>query len=496
MARPSAIYRSSQQSNLVRTKYKFPILDPQELVMLYDTMGFEISESLLTRPTSSFMKSLIEQIMDKFLYISPYSLREKVMKIEVDYGYDDDMMNDNGNTNDDQDNENDEITGQDVFSNNNATQKYDIRPSISIVACQRIMYKFLCDCGVDDFSIRDVSKPESGRLRIILSALINYARFREERMGDFDELMDKNDKTLEDYKQLINKNKEYKNQIEKITMDLNNQDYTLDELYAKNQELENQLRDLRMIQKQLTADHEKYRNEKVELLNELENQSALYIETEKDLEEVRPYIKESPESIKDLIQKMKESEIKELETLKNLEQKFRNITISLDSFQLLIQELNNLHKILDELKIEATRSKTYDDKLKSLKNQTVETEEQANEYNRKMLQIERQLKHNEDRISKLQTFYSEKMKSLDEKIATQITEFSAIKSEKNLEDVDLSEKEAQINDWMSKIAEYERRYKLECKEANFELEKLNSKVLLYISEINNKIKDSKDLLSI
>lgn len=490
MARPSAIYRSSQQSTQTKNKYKFPILDSQELVLLYDTMGFNINESSLTRPNSSFMKSLIEQILDKFLYISPYSLRDKVAQIEMEYS-DSDSEERAGN---DKNAKNGEFGSQSDANQRKGQFKYDIKSSISVVACQRIMYKFLCDCGVDDFNIRDISKPEPSRLRIILSALINYARFREERMGDLDELMDKNDQTLENYKTLVKKNREIQSEIDRIVENLKAQQYTHEELFNHNEDLENQLRNLRQIQKQLAEEHDKYRSEKTGLINELENQSALYIETEKDLEEIRPYIKESPESVRELTQKMKESETKESETLKGLENKLRSITISLDSFQLLTQELNNLQKLTDDLKIESTRNRSYDDKLKSLKSQMVETTEEANEYSRKMIQIERQLKHNEDRITKLQSFYTEKMKSLEEKIAIQNNEYNSLKSEKNLEDVDLSEKESQINDWRSKITDIEKQYELECKETNFDLEKLNSKILLYIAEITNKIKESKEVL--
>jgi hypothetical protein len=39
--------------------------------------------------------------------------------------------------------------------------------------------------GIHDFSMTDVQKPEPLRLKRILSALINFARFREARIGDY-----------------------------------------------------------------------------------------------------------------------------------------------------------------------------------------------------------------------------------------------------------------------------------------------------------------------
>ncbi len=41
--------------------------------------------------------------------------------------------------------------------------------------------------GVDSFSIRDIINPNGPRLRRILSAIINFAKFREDRMVLFEE---------------------------------------------------------------------------------------------------------------------------------------------------------------------------------------------------------------------------------------------------------------------------------------------------------------------
>jgi kinetochore protein Nuf2 len=40
--------------------------------------------------------------------------------------------------------------------------------------------------GVLDFCIRDLIKPESARVKKILSAIINFAKFREEQLPVFD----------------------------------------------------------------------------------------------------------------------------------------------------------------------------------------------------------------------------------------------------------------------------------------------------------------------
>jgi kinetochore protein Nuf2 len=37
--------------------------------------------------------------------------------------------------------------------------------------------------GIEDFSFRDLVKPEPARVRRIMSAIINFVKFREERMS-------------------------------------------------------------------------------------------------------------------------------------------------------------------------------------------------------------------------------------------------------------------------------------------------------------------------
>ena len=52
----------------------------------------------------------------------------------------------------------------------------------------RHLSKLMAACGVKDFTWRDVFKPEPPRLRKNLSAIINFCKFRDEKLYAFDEL--------------------------------------------------------------------------------------------------------------------------------------------------------------------------------------------------------------------------------------------------------------------------------------------------------------------
>jgi kinetochore protein Nuf2 len=50
--------------------------------------------------------------------------------------------------------------------------------------------KLMAASGIHDFGLKDIFKPEPIRLRIILSAIINFAKFREEKIAIFAEYVE------------------------------------------------------------------------------------------------------------------------------------------------------------------------------------------------------------------------------------------------------------------------------------------------------------------
>jgi kinetochore protein Nuf2 len=46
----------------------------------------------------------------------------------------------------------------------------------------------MLELGFADFNFRDITKPTHERIVKILSALVNYARFREERLTTFEQV--------------------------------------------------------------------------------------------------------------------------------------------------------------------------------------------------------------------------------------------------------------------------------------------------------------------
>jgi len=48
----------------------------------------------------------------------------------------------------------------------------------------------MATCGVHDFALKDIYKPEYKRLKFIFSAIINFAKYREDNMPAFETLLE------------------------------------------------------------------------------------------------------------------------------------------------------------------------------------------------------------------------------------------------------------------------------------------------------------------
>ncbi|KAG7821226.1 hypothetical protein KL928_001310 [Ogataea angusta] len=453
MARPSAIYRSSQPTAIPRTRYKFPILETRELVSLFDTMDFNVSEEMLTKPTPSFMKSLIEQIMDKFLYVSPHSLKQRIQQME----------------------------------NNEDDDQEGLQNSLSVVASQRIMYKFLCDCGVEDFSIRDMAKPEPSRIRIILSALINYARFREERMGDCEQLLVSSENTLSQYKHALKINNSLKSAYEDLTNKILRQGYNEDEIMTKNQQLQNELKALTETQQQLAAARAEYKTQKFGLIRELENQNSLLLECEKELERLTPYIRESPESVKEVIDSLKDSLANEQKHLTELEQRSKNISISIDSFQQLTHEFRNYHRVLEEIQTEFSKQEKSTESIQNMQDEIQRMEVELNDKSRQINHLKKQLNSQKEKLATFKENTRQKLLQLEDKSKELREERAQLMERKSEEDEIIRNKENEAIDWEMQSEKLKKDFEAECKGASYEMNELNSKINFYIDEMANRI---------
>lgn len=73
--------------------------------------------------------------------------------------------------------------------------------------------KLMTEVGIDDFSLKDLIRPEGPRLRLHLSAIINFTKFREEQLAVFEDFSRRSEELVEQRNKLAAREAELSGKI-------------------------------------------------------------------------------------------------------------------------------------------------------------------------------------------------------------------------------------------------------------------------------------------
>ncbi len=82
----------------------------------------------------------------------------------------------------------------------------------------RRLFDLMRRCGVPDFTLRDLTKPEYSRTRRNVSAVINFAKFREEKVATYEAANEESVAMEQRYSSAKRKNADLKAQIKRLEM--------------------------------------------------------------------------------------------------------------------------------------------------------------------------------------------------------------------------------------------------------------------------------------
>ena len=133
--------------------YSFPLLKVEDILHFLKSVSITINVADLKTPNASIVRRMLELFVEDIMGISKEELQ----------------------------------TPQFVGLENLEYPELH-EESIPELGFFRAVVKMMMACGVLDFSIVDLVDPEGKRFRKQLSALINFTRFRNERMGAFSEV--------------------------------------------------------------------------------------------------------------------------------------------------------------------------------------------------------------------------------------------------------------------------------------------------------------------
>lgn len=486
MSRPSSIYRSGNSSSTSRRIHHiipqdpFPLLDFKEISVCLQSCDFTANEELIVKPTSQYVRTLLEQLLESFMGLSVESIdniSESLLRgpgVHAN-GLEENNRHDNDSQNDDDDDN-------------------DIAQSSRLIILYKAASKLFEVCGIRDFTLMDIMRPEPHRMRRLLSAIVNYARFREENSGECERLVMVSETNIERLKQAQAENTRLSNQIEDLKRRIEStqtedgrRKATLKQINSYNAKLESELKKLKKSQEVLTLEHAKYKEEKKRLIEKLEDHNYLIMESNKELEKLKSYVLLNPEILTKVIEDLKNTLNDYQVGMTELESKNKNITITIESFQLVEQELKNLFRILEEILNELTKEDSALDTLNKYQEFKEQQSLTLNDINRQIQQINRQLNNTDDKIKRLRQQSHERSETSRQRLVSLKNDYDNLVKERKVKEQELNKKKDYISDLELKMNNERNEFQIELRNAELAVAKLNSHVKLYLTEMKKKI---------
>jgi len=351
-------HSNSQQSHNYDV---FPILDIEEIALCLQSCDFSIATpQSIAKPTSVFVITLYKQIIDSFMGLSPDQLIAQQQE----------QQNRIKNINQKSDTQNLTTTADQSQSYNDISYFNDTE-TIKILILNKICFKFFQDIGIDNFNIMDLYKPEFNRTKRLLSAVVNYARFREERMNDCYEFLSTTENLLNQLKEKFDESNEigeqygkYKNaNIDDVNGKIKTHENEIKNLQAK-------LKELVTLQGKLTNEYEEYKLHKKEALSNLESLGFQEIDLEADRDKLSKYCEMNTDEIDSMISNLQQSLHTQQEVLKSLEFEQKKLIEDIENFTKLF---NDLSSILDFIVTDIQESHMKETQFKELQERNQNT---------------------------------------------------------------------------------------------------------------------------
>lgn len=366
----------------------------------------------------------------------------------------------------------------------NEADHFDIyADSLLLMVFYQHLHKLMREVGFPHFSLQDITKPDALRVRRILSAIINFAKFREEQLEVYDKFTAKASAYQTKHDELLEQNEDSIRRVEELKVRRIKDEPLVAQARATNEALTNELYDLKRIEGQTMAEYDKLKVEKQEITSRLDNNAIMRQNTEREIQKIRSRIVHSPEKLKQQLADMSSSLINEKQFLNDKGKKTRELNAKVDILTSLEINVLSCVKLLEECDSELARVDSAHKRVVHLEEQVDQKRLEVRELSVRDTQLQRQLTNAEEKLSRANRQLESKRESTRTRMA-KITEERRIVQEDRMQiDIEMDKKKALIESMQGKIMELREEVAAEVDGVNAQFGILSGHVDLYMKEV-------------
>jgi len=247
--------------------------------------------------------------------------------------------------------------------------------SVAALGFARALQTLMVAVGVPEFSMRDVYNPDAKHTIRNLSAIINFAKFREECVDKFTELSAESEELRDRHQEALDDNNALQKQLAELRANQEELEPLQEEMVADCENLQGNIDKLNKQQAALGNEITELKAESNELNDRIANDRFLIHGAKQEREKLKSQIVQSPEKIRKQLDDMKTAVNGERSNVAGLESQLKDVRGRLDSLQKLSKDMKKNLGVVEELEAQAEKVKSAKAALKET-NTNIESSEQ------------------------------------------------------------------------------------------------------------------------
>ena len=371
--------RKKERASISNMSYSFPILSNDEIRSCLKELKIDLSERDLLRPTHESLRHVYESAFELFYNMD--------LDDEETFQPDPEIAEEVG------------MEFPELYE--------DAIPNLLFLSrLQELMMKI----GVEDFSFKDVWKPEYTRTRRNMSALINFAKFREEQLIEFADIINECAEAEEKLKEVKREHERLRMEVERAESrkeregEREEDEEELRRLEKENKILEEEVAEQERVlaaqEREIAEQEEKAAKEKEEL-EKLEEELAKAEKTNKELKEKMEEERKNSKGMDPELQKaMGEMKIEEDKVAK-LEEQVKEMEEDKRVMEDISERLREAIDVMEKIIEEQEKQDKMKESVEETKKQIAENEEETWKLDAKLEQLKRQEQTLNERMQRL-----------------------------------------------------------------------------------------------
>ncbi|ODV89208.1 hypothetical protein CANCADRAFT_3841 [Tortispora caseinolytica NRRL Y-17796] len=392
----------------------FPLLELKELIACLDGCNISMTEEAIARPNQNTVTALWKQVAFAFT------------SMQEDISFEALIASAN------------KVYGPDYDGPEGPQYVEDMLSRQEKLLLVRAIYRLLKSCGVDDFALRDIVQPEFTRLRRQLSAVVNYARYRESRFSECGEKINEADNILAELGELDKENQQLREEIESSRVQHLIDLQSSEKVSARNTELELELVNLKKVQEGLAVEYQEHRNNRAQLTESLKKSEAEIATLSSEVQLLMKYAKSAEPDLAGSNEAMEQT-INEVKTqVQNMENKMRALTATLDMLLDIENDVKTAIRFLEECNVESEKERRVMVQRAELIEKMERLKAEVNDSQHSVNRIERQLQAIAEKVTRVNEQRAQQKQEVDERRRILYEESAKLSADRSVRSSELS----------------------------------------------------------